>query len=171
VEKVASGLDDQDRVRELYLAIAPSFASWHEALSEASLPRKADEGFALLLIADASVVDTDTVCDLATFCINNGVFSVSSWGPDCERVHDTFDEVDVELRFLPQVDSDEPFEGVVMTTWHAKESLAEALEYFWTCTFNSDGRSWGPTWTILVIGNAGWADEVRSLVRSALPTW
>jgi hypothetical protein len=53
-------------------------------------------------------------------------------------VHDQFD-----LERLP----DEPKGRIVMTTWHAKESLSEALWFFTSCvepdeTFAADCADW-----------------------------
>lgn len=145
IEVLASATDDQHRERQLVLTSAPSVEAWQSALADVVGPSDSGAGFALFLMADATTTSTDTIAELAEWCISHGVFSVSAWGPGCERVHDIFDEVDVELR-LPTGDA--PFDDVVMTTWHSNESLAEALEYFWTCTIAADGRTWGPRWIV-----------------------
>jgi hypothetical protein len=167
VERLLTATDEDGRRRELYVTEVQSFEDWRAVLNEQSLPKQGNDGFALLLVADATDVDGRTVADLADWCIENGLFSVSVWGPGCERVHDIFDEEDVELRF-DAGKRDAPYEAVVMSTWHEHESLAEAIEYFWICTFADDGRAWGPAWIALVVASKEWATQVRTLATTEL---
>ncbi len=53
---------------------------------------------------------------------------ICAWGPDCERVHDIFDEVLLELHMKQSWPH-------VMTTWHDRESLHEALWYALNSTY------------------------------------
>ncbi len=101
--------------------------------------------------------------DLATWCIGHGLFAMSSWGTDCERVHDIFDEVDVELdlrtgdgRSLPS--------PVVMTAWHSDESLGEALDFFWEHSSPTGGKAYGPTRFVLTVDDGSLQHEVRRWV-------
>jgi len=95
-----------------------------------SLPELVDaievrEGhFALFLACDASNVSTDEIGAASSALLDRGIAYLVAWGPDCERVHDVFDEVEVQRSL------DEKSDGVVMTTWHAGESLQEALFFF-----------------------------------------
>jgi hypothetical protein len=54
--------------------------------------------------------------------IDQGIAYLCAWGPDCERVHDIFDEVHV----MREIDEKREYPHV-MTTWHKDESLDEAL--------------------------------------------
>src|SRR5207249_4112351 len=79
VEKLLTATDEDGRRRDLYVTEAKSFEDWRATLNEQSLPKQGDDGFALLLVADATDVDTTTVADLADWCIDKGLFSVSVW--------------------------------------------------------------------------------------------
>lgn len=51
----------------------------------------------------------------------------------------------------------------VMTTWHSKESLANALWFFATCAVPDEGfKADCKDWIGLSIGNPEWAREIRS---------
>lgn len=130
-------------------------------------PTSNGEGFALLIVCDATKVEAAVIGDLARWCIQHGLFSVSTWGPSCERVHDLFDQGDVAL-MLTLEEPARAESGVVMSTWHDKETLASAVEYFWTCTIAHEAKAWGPAWIVLVIGSEAWADEVRLLAATEL---
>ena len=68
-----------------------------------------------------------TAEELGEFCarlISIGCAYLSTWGPDCERVHDVMDDVDLGSR------PHETYLGCLMTTWHAKDSLEDALHFF-----------------------------------------
>jgi len=164
VEHLLTGADEDGRVRELYLASVEAFNQWSEALNEQSTPRRPGEGFSLMILADATGVDNDAVGALADWCLENGLFSVSVWGPGCERVHDVFDEEDV----IKGPSAATRGKAVVMSTWHESESLLEALEYFWTSTFEDESVDWGPAWIILVVGRNDWAEQARALAATEL---
>jgi hypothetical protein len=84
--------------------------------------------FACVIAWDARGVEADRIGRFARKLLDAGAVYVCAWGPDCERVHDIFDEEEVGPNPPPEVDR------VVMTTWHANESLAEAI---WFVLFNS----------------------------------
>ncbi len=117
--------------------------------------------FICLSAMDASSAQTD---DLSPFCshlIDLGCAYYCAWGPDCERVHDIMDGLVV---------GDNPPEtyiGCLMTTWHAKESMAEAVDFFLTCTvpdeeFAPIGCSFG---LAVVVGSHEWASQIEQHVR------
>jgi hypothetical protein len=84
--------------------------------------------FACLCVIDASSIETH---ELSAFCsrlIDLGCAYYCTWGPDCERVHDIMDQ-QVIGENPPATDI-----GCLMTTWHAQESLAEAVDFFLTWT-------------------------------------
>jgi hypothetical protein len=71
--------------------------------------------FALLLLGDATGVFVDVVVGIAEAGLERRLFWLSAWGPDCERVHDVFDEVAVgEGDSAPGADE-------LMATWHDDE--------------------------------------------------
>ncbi len=76
--------------------------------------------FVLLLAWDATDAPVATIAGLAEAVLRQGAVYVCCWGPDCERVHDIVDECDLERN----PDDEDLW---VMTTWHADESLDDAL--------------------------------------------
>ena len=85
------------------------------------LPRLTLSGryFAALVACDASTIATEEIASFAERLLDAGCVYVCCWEPDCERVHDIFDEVIVSRPASP---------GVIMTTWH-NESLDEAVDF------------------------------------------
>lgn len=79
---------------------------------------------------------------------------VCAWGPGCERVHDIVDE---------ERDGGSEDNRVLMTTWHANESLADALWFVLTCAIPDDCylAGWGAIVGIS-IGSPRWAAEMRA---------
>jgi hypothetical protein len=163
VELLVEGIAGSGRQRVLYLATAHRFDDWSTELTRAFDWREND-GFALLIVGNAIDVDGAVIADLANWCITHGLFSMSAWGPGCERVHDLFDEVDVIISIDNPVERGDS--GDVMTTWHNGETLSEAVEFFWTSSFAARDRIWGPRHIVLVFGSQAWADEVRTLVAN-----
>ncbi len=85
--------------------------------------------FGLLLVWDATRVLDDPIEALAKVVLAQGAAFVATWGPDCERVHDVFDIAD---RVPERGDDRRPADSIVMTTWHARDTLDDAL---WYCLF------------------------------------
>jgi hypothetical protein len=69
---------------------------------------------------DAAHVDRDRIAALGKKLIDQGMVYLCTWGPGCNRVHDIFDEVEIER----DVSTDDAF---LMTTWHEDEGLDDAL--------------------------------------------
>ena len=138
-----------------------SCASW-DSLAESIQP--SSKHFGLLIGADARNIPDANVRALAEGCIGKGLAYLCAWGPDCERVHDLFDEED-RLKELhrkrdPRWKADE---DVLMTTWHAHEPLSYAVWHFTYCAvptsyFSSDCDDW----IVAIIGNQEWENEVRN---------
>jgi len=76
----------------------------------------------IFLVSDASEINADIIYSAASQLIERGAIYVCTWGSDCERVHDIFDEVDVG-------DGSEDTDEFIMTTWHTDDSLDEARAY------------------------------------------
>lgn len=61
--------------------------------------------------------------DIASWIVQSGCLYFIAWGVECEAWHDT-----VDWTVLQRFDfGDIPDDKFVMTTWHDKEPLAEAL--------------------------------------------
>jgi hypothetical protein len=122
--------------------------------------------FACLCVIDASSIESH---ELSAFCsrlIDLGCAYFCTWGPDCERVHDIMDE-QVIGRNPPATDV-----GCLVTTWHAKESLAEAVDFFLTCT--EPDEEYAPAGCghglAVVVGSTDWATNIeRHLGQSTVP--
>jgi len=146
---------DEDGERELYVAHIPALDHVDQLASEWD---EVNGPFALFLAADASGVSTDIIGRFSQWAIDAGVFSFSVWGPDCERVHDVFDEVDV---------GEYPVDGapIVMTTWHDNESLGDALLLFWTASA-ADGKPSGPLRLAVAVGDHDWYEQLVALAEA-----
>jgi hypothetical protein len=109
--------------------------------------------FCLFLAIDATSVNDGEIRETARLLLEQGIAYLCVWGPDCERVHDLFD-----LERMP----DEPKGRVVMTTWHSKESLSEALWFFANCAEPDDGFEADCTdWIALCFSNDSWGKQIR----------
>jgi hypothetical protein len=109
-----------------------------------------------LIAWDAQNASVEEISRIARGLLRQGAVYVCAWGPHCERVHDIVDEEHVG----PNPSSD--VSRVVMTTWHANESLAEAIRFAlvdaWPDEFYAAdcGSTLG-----LAIGSSLWAAEIR----------
>jgi hypothetical protein len=57
--------------------------------------------------------------------LSQGAVYLLCWGPDCERVHDIIDDTLIgEAEPIPRFDTS------IMTTWHDREPLDDALNMF-----------------------------------------
>jgi hypothetical protein len=114
--------------------------------------------FVLFLAWDALGVSEDAVVQLARELVRKGLAYLVAWGPDCERVHDLFDSVDVELNS----DSNIGPETVIMSTWHDKEPLTEALWFSLNTAYPAPPYNETAVATIAVaIGNAAWGAAIH----------
>jgi len=125
--------------------------------------------FGLLLAMDARQIDSRKISDLADKILGAGLVYLCAWGPDCERVHDLFDEryLTRELGPGPWIDQKETskWDDVVMTTWHDDESLEEALWFFvHSAVPTASYRQACTDWVVAVLGNAEWEQEIRSKI-------
>src|ERR1041385_553830 len=83
--------------------------------------------FRLFVAADSRDSSTDAISEFVLAALQRGMVYCCAGGPGCERFHDIVDEIVVEdglseRRFVGPTTAD-----VIMTTWHADESLEEAL--------------------------------------------
>jgi hypothetical protein len=127
-----------------------------------------DKRFRLFVAADTATADNQTISEFALAALSRGMVYFCVWGPDCERFHDIVDQIiskdDVtDRRFAGPNDSD-----VVMTTWHDKESLPEALDYFATCAVPTDGFMGDSGYRFVIcVGDQSWAAIARECLESA----
>lgn len=130
----------------LYSEYVSDFA----ALEGISLP---SSHTVLLVAADARDVPANAVARIAERLLGAGLAYICVWGPDCERVHDIFDEVHVGDG------STEPG-YTLMSTWHSTESLDEAIWFFVKCAFPLDDEIKSTSYLAVTVGNKAWADTV-----------
>ena len=84
--------------------------------------------FVCVLAWDTSSVSVEEVVEVAKKLLKAGAVYVCTWGVDCERVHDIFDEVSLDIG-PPYRD-----ENLIMTTWHSNDPLEEAI---WFALYNT----------------------------------
>ena len=134
-----------DRIeRELYFLSLPNFDVLSTRLV---LPSR---HFAAFVAGDAMSVDPTILRRFARLLIESGCVYFCSWGPDCERVHDIFDEV---------CDPDAP---VIMTTWHDRDSLDGALWFFVSDSHpDAEYDSTCGCGVAISVGDAAWAEHIR----------
>ena len=96
-------------------------------------------------------VDGAVLAEFSRRLLRAGCVYFCVWGEDCERVHDVFDGECLDI------------DPVIMTTWHSKESLDEAL---WFSVFNAfpDDGYWDTTRAELAIsiGRPDWDEHIRT---------
>jgi len=131
----------------LYFAFVPDFA----ALSELHLP---SAHTVLLIVADSKDVPSGIVGDLAEHLFAGGLTYVCVWGPDCERVHDIFDETHVG-------DGGSEPQFSFMSTWHEDESLDEALFFFLRCAIPIEADPSATSYVAVAVGRTDWAAAMQ----------
>lgn len=130
--------------RELFSLMLPDFASMPESLK---LP---SAHFIAFVAADATAVDESVLAEFSRKLLRAGCVYFCAWGRDCERVHDVFDSECVDA------------EPVIMTTWHAQESLDEALWFFVSAAFPDDGyENTTKSAVVLTINRPEWDEKIR----------
>jgi len=110
--------------------------------------------FVCLLAWDARQASAAEVRAVAERLLGAGCVYAVCWGPDCERVHDIFDEADLARR------PDGPW---VMTTWHSNEPLSEAIWFALFSAWPDDAFADGCRSVVGVsVGSPAWAAELRA---------
>ncbi len=120
--------------------------------------------FVCLCAVDASSISSDALSAFCSELVDSGCAYFCTWGPDCERVHDIMDE---------RITGDNPPEtdiGCLMTTWHPRESLAEAVDFFLTCTAPDEeyAQPGCPFGLAVVMGSPAWTAEMEQHLQRAL---
>lgn len=147
-----SALADED-FQEKVFYLCPSKSI--ENLGNEVSPSTAN--FALFVAMNANGVADASVLQGAKKLLARGLACLCAWGPDCERIHDLFDAAAKDTNSLLSGDD------VIMTTWHARESLEEALWFFVhpafvTAKFEKSCKDW----VIAPISNPEWLQLIRS---------
>ena len=134
--------------RDLYFTAAPDFAALAQSFSFPS------QHFVALLVADTTQISEETLGSFSRALLQSGCSYFCAWGMGCERAHDLFDQ---ECLFTP---------AVIMTTWHADESLDDAIWYFLRTTFPDDAY-WDTTGSAvaIVVGDSPSASHVERRLR------
>lgn len=101
--------------RALFVARVDRLDDWPTTVADP--PRH----FVAFLAVDAAGVADETIVQFGDKLLDQGAAYVCTWGPECERVHDRVD--DARDAGVSVADDD----AVVPTTWHAGESLDQAL--------------------------------------------
>jgi hypothetical protein len=133
--------------------------------SDVSIPTKR---FRLFVAADTKTTSVDAVSAFTHTALEKGMVYFCGWGPDCERFHDIVDEVILEddlgaRRFVSPDGS-----AFVMTTWHANDSLDEALDFFARFAHPPGGfESGSDYWLAISVGNSEWVALIRRILSRA----
>lgn len=121
-------------------------------LLELSYPSK---HFVLLIAADFDNVPSEEITKIAKQLIDKGLAYICAWGPSCEKAHDAFDLANV----LWEEETGKEFH--VMSTWHSKEPIEEAL---WFALYSAfvDEEIWENTTTVCIsVANPEWQKIIQ----------
>lgn len=141
--------------RTIYFMPLRELGDWPERIELSS------RHFGVLLLCDARNIPNATVFAVAERMIKQGLAYFCAWGPECERVHDLFDEALVGDG--TRAERDDP---VVMTTWH-DEPMEDAV---WHALYLSVGAGEYErtcrSWVIVPTARQDWAEEALRLAQS-----
>lgn len=121
--RTSSGFKDD---RPLHLLAFVDWQALHR-IPEVETP------FVCFIAADAREVPPDVIGAAMRELLKRGCIYIVCWGPDCERVHDIFDEEFVVLYL-----DDPAGEPDTDSTWHSKESLEHALWFALTIALKGE---------------------------------
>jgi hypothetical protein len=100
------------------------YASVSDLTSVSKDPELIGRYFILLVAGDFSRYTVDELGDFAGRMLDEGVVCVCTWGPDCKKMHDIFDEnIYSRQRIAKRVFP------LILTTWHTEDNLDKALWY------------------------------------------
>lgn len=126
----------------------------YEEIAELTLPSK----HSIVLIAgDSRGVPSSTIATAAGRLLESGLTTVCTWGPDCERVHDVFDEV-----YVGDASHEPSF--ILMSTWHSSDTLTEAVRYFRDIAFPADYDFDETSYIAITVANAPLAGQIESIL-------
>lgn len=115
--------------------------------------------FACLVAWDATTANESVMRAVAEKLVFAGCVYACCWGPGCERLHDMIDLVDLER--------DLSADRVVMTTWHGREALSEALWFLLNLAHPDPGYETGCRSSVAIsVGSERWATEIASAIAN-----
>ncbi len=136
-------------------------ARWEEWPDDLGLPAG---HFGLFVAGDSCLAPKETLRHVARRTLDAGLIYLTAWGPACESLHDLFDDAIVER------DNSEDVGSVIMTMWHSREGLTEALEFFMDVAEPSEDYRYDTrSWLIVVIASQVWPEQVRAFLSNADP--
>ena len=137
-----------------HLLYVLSCSTWEEWPAKLDL---ASPHFALFLACDGRGLDQAILRSLGSRILRQGLAYLSTWGPDCERVHDAFDEA-----IVCQRSSSDGQDGVILTTWHPAEPLENALAFFLDTAEPAPAFRYSCTsWVAASIGSTTWDSAIK----------
>jgi len=158
LKNVRSQIFPGKQTKDIYLCPSTTIDGLAEKITPTS------PNFGLLLAMDAQSIDSSQIGELAEELIEKGLAYLCAWGLDCERVHDIFDEIEVQ-RNLEIEDN-----GEMMTTWHPDYTLEEALQFFVDSAFpQQPHEETCRDWIVAPIGNDKWEPKIRATFKVSWP--
>jgi len=151
------GYDDTTKrqIWQLNLASIETDFAWDEAHGQK---------FACICAMDTSSIPNAKLSAFCSHLIKLGCAYFCAWGPGCKRMHDLMDE--------QIIGSNPPVTGIgcLMTTWHAKESLVKAVDYFLYCTISDDDYAPAgcPHGLAMSFGRAEWEAEIERRLHQSM---
>lgn len=130
--------------------------SWREATADVVAPGRK---FLLFVAADVGAADAADLVDWATPLVLGGCRGMAAWGANCTLVDDAFDWAVV----WEEIQQDRELE-LVMTTWHDKDSLEEALWYFLRSMPQVSAPELGDRYSMVAVveDRGDWLERVRA---------
>ena len=124
--------------------------------------------FRLLVAGDTTHLTTEDIADFTLAALNQGMVYFCSWGPDCERFHDIVDDVTLGDSLTRQRFAGPKSSDVIMTTWHAHETLEEVLDFFAISAVPTEGFAAESDFRVVIcVGNSVWAATANKFLQSA----
>lgn len=126
--------------------------------------------FRLFIAADTTRSNVESLSEFAESALKQGMVYFCAWGPDCERFHDVVDEVILGDDLGKRLFKGPNTQDTVMTTWHARDTLDDALDFFLNFACPTDGfAADSDYWLAICINNSDWATAIRRQLESLNP--
>lgn len=122
-------------------------------------------GITALIACDSDQFSVDEISDFTKVLLEKGAVYLCFWGKGSERFHDIVDEVEVEMETFEKP-CPARHNGTLMTTWHEKESLDEALWFLLSCAWPLDNEIESCSTVVITIGNESWASSIASRLEN-----
>jgi hypothetical protein len=116
------------------------------------------EKFVLFLAADFSSIDPQLIAETGKGLIHKGLVYVCTWGPDCEKAHDAFDQGSYKY----EEETGNQFH--LMTSWHENETIENALWYGVFSAFSPDEFLSKTATLCVTVSNSVWNERVQELL-------